>query len=94
MTHIFMEVSFLTTTHTAPCDHVFHREYNTKYDEINVRVLCLHQKTFIVDYHLQIFTFKAMNYNFAHWQIQGQNSIIFECLKSPSPYFWPILHSR
>ena len=35
-----------------------------------------------------------MDFVQVQWKSDGQNSIVMECMKSPAPYFWPILHSR
>lgn len=33
-----------------------------------------------------------MNHYHSHWKTAQQNTIILECLKSPTPYFWKTLY--
>ena len=94
MTHIFVQISFPTTASTPPCDNILHSHYSATYNSIHLRLVCLHQGTYLLDYTLHVLTFKALNFNHAHWHHDGQNTIVLECMKSPAPYFWPILHSR
>lgn len=89
-----MKVEFLTSTETTPCEELLGKELTVNFSTVEVRVVCLHQGTYIIDYFLHIRTFKGLNFNFARWTQEGQNTFVLECMKSPSPYFWPILHSR
>ena len=94
MSHIFVKIQYITSTSTTPCDNVLFEEKKIDYEGFSVRKICFHQRQFIIDYQLKVKTFKSLNYNFGVWKDGGQNGVILECLKSPYPYFWGILHSR
>ena len=54
-------------------------------------LICL-QSTNILRYNINIKTFMPLNHHHSVWKTGYHNTIILECLKSPSPYFWKTLY--
>jgi hypothetical protein len=42
----------------------------------------------ILHYKINLKTFMPLNYYQATWKEGHQNTIYFECMKSPNPFFW------
>lgn len=91
MSHIMVKIEFLNSRDTSACNKVLSVKKEVDHNKFSVMLICL-QSNHLIRYSISVRTFMPMNHYHSVWKTAEQNTIILECLKSPTPYFWKTLY--
>lgn len=93
MTHLFIKIKFSNKLDVPGALEINRLDFNITMPEFYLSAYTFRSKP-PTRYMLRIKTYKFMNPNFYKVQEVELGQVVFEILKSPSPYFWKNIHAE